>query len=219
VYYPNRTESHYEWLSRIQGSGHYVCNDCHQRLFHILEKTNETDEHLMFNGSVGKLYFNPNKLWEFQNYNVFCGYCRIPIGGLELNTTSREMAYSIRKSSVNSTNVEPPQAGYRIKRFFQNLDRTTRKTRLKYEEKAFGKSRYKNIAGGGEESWIDREGITEGIREGQNDFAEEKEEPENQSKNFKIEGVGKEKTEVLEEESLTPDEESDKYFKMSEDYW
>ena len=108
-----------DWLDRVKEVGYYVCVDCHQRLFHISERQEDTENALVFTNNVGKLDFSPKLLWDESFHNISCGYCNGTMGTMISTEEPREMKFYAPKDRIDHLDVKEPEGPYRIKRFFR----------------------------------------------------------------------------------------------------
>jgi hypothetical protein len=72
---PVRNHKHLNWMEVSKRNGYYMCNDCDQRMFHILDKVGESEDSLFFSQASGWVNLNPGYLWEVAEHNVTCGRC------------------------------------------------------------------------------------------------------------------------------------------------
>jgi len=82
TYYPERTPAHMKWCNHSASNGFYICRECHQRIFHIIDNMNETEKHYNFSYFAGEIEMDPPDYFAPGPHRVNCGYCFRHIGSM-----------------------------------------------------------------------------------------------------------------------------------------
>lgn len=62
--YPERTPGHIQWCNTSAKHGFYLCRSCNQRIFHIIDQANETENEIIFTNFAGRIKFDTEDIWE-----------------------------------------------------------------------------------------------------------------------------------------------------------